>query len=135
MGILFLLWNICLTLDVFEGFFSPLVKVSTFFLGSRCQLEAELRTVLQQRIMVLDGGMGTMVQQHKLEEEDFRGDELKEHPLPLKGNNDLLSITQPDIIYQIHKVLSQGEKTMALLDQTTSSPSASLVSAMQFISL
>ncbi|XP_053269745.1 methionine synthase isoform X1 [Pleuronectes platessa] len=71
--------------------------------GSKCQLESELRTVLQQRIMVLDGGMGTMIQQHQLEEEDFRGDELKEHPLPLKGNNDLLSITQPDIIYKIHK--------------------------------
>ncbi|KAI3365357.1 hypothetical protein L3Q82_010443, partial [Scortum barcoo] len=69
----------------------------------RCPLEAELRAVLQQRIMVLDGGMGTMIQQHKLEEEDFRGDEFKEHPLPLKGNNDLLSITQPDIIYKIHK--------------------------------
>ncbi|XP_062268270.1 methionine synthase-like [Platichthys flesus] len=53
--------------------------------------------------MVLDGGMGTMIQQHQLEEEDFRGDELKEQPLPLKGNNDLLSITQPDIIYKIHK--------------------------------
>uniref|UniRef100_A0A667ZR47 Methionine synthase n=1 Tax=Myripristis murdjan TaxID=586833 RepID=A0A667ZR47_9TELE len=69
----------------------------------RCPLEAELREVLQQRIMVLDGGMGTMIQQKKLEEEDFRGEEFKEHRLPLKGNNDMLSITQPDIIYQIHK--------------------------------
>ncbi|XP_051273084.1 methionine synthase isoform X1 [Dicentrarchus labrax] len=69
----------------------------------RCPLESELRSVLQQRIMVLDGGMGTMIQQHKLEEEDFRGDEFKDHPLPLKGNNDLLSITQPDVIYKIHK--------------------------------
>nr|XP_019938370.1 PREDICTED: methionine synthase [Paralichthys olivaceus] len=76
--------------------------------GCKCQLESELRTVLQQRIMVLDGGMGTMVQQHKLEEEDFRGDELKEHPLPLKGNNDLLSVTQPDIIYKIHKEYLQA---------------------------
>lgn len=58
--------------------------------------------------MVLDGGMGTMIQQHNLEEKDFRGDEFKEHPLPLKGNNDLLSITQPDIIYKIHKVLHPG---------------------------
>ena len=123
MGI-FLLLKVCLTLDVFEGFFSPLEKVSIFSLG--CKLESELRAVLQQRIMVLDGGMGTMIQQHQLEEEDFRGDELKEHLLPLKGNNDLLSNTQPDIIYKIHKVFSQGEKTMALLDQTT---------AMQFISL
>uniref|UniRef100_UPI003AAE88BE methionine synthase n=1 Tax=Centroberyx gerrardi TaxID=166262 RepID=UPI003AAE88BE len=71
--------------------------------GCRCPLEAELRAVLQQRIMVLDGGMGTMIQQRNLEEEDFRGDEFKEHPLPLKGNNDMLSITQPDVIYQIHK--------------------------------
>ncbi|KAL7372014.1 hypothetical protein ABVT39_008476 [Epinephelus coioides] len=71
--------------------------------GCSCPLESELRAVLQQRIMVLDGGMGTMIQQHKLEEEDFRGEEFKEHPLPLKGNNDLLTITQPDIIYKIHK--------------------------------
>ncbi|TNN62845.1 Methionine synthase [Liparis tanakae] len=71
--------------------------------GCQCPLEAELRAVLQQRIMVLDGGMGTMIQQHRLEEEDFRGDEFREHLLPLKGNNDLLSLTQPEIIYQIHK--------------------------------
>ncbi|XP_078134933.1 methionine synthase isoform X2 [Sander vitreus] len=71
--------------------------------GCRCPLESELQAVLQQRIMVLDGGMGTMIQQHKLEEKDFRGDEFKEHPLSLKGNNDLLSITQPNIIYSIHK--------------------------------
>ncbi|XP_028991030.1 methionine synthase [Betta splendens] len=76
--------------------------------GSQCPLEAELRAVLQKRIMVLDGGMGTMIQQHKLEEEDFRGDEFKEHPLPLKGNNDLLSITQPKIIYDIHKEYLQA---------------------------
>ncbi|MEQ2264119.1 hypothetical protein XENORESO_019723 [Xenotaenia resolanae] len=54
--------------------------------------------------MVLDGGMGTMIQQENLEEEDFRGEEFKDHPLHLKGNNDLLSITQPAIIYKIHKV-------------------------------
>ncbi|KAF3854122.1 hypothetical protein F7725_014810 [Dissostichus mawsoni] len=70
--------------------------------GCSCPLEAELRAVLQQRIMVLDGG-GTMIQQHKLEEEDFRGEEFKEHPLSLRGNNDLLSLTQPQIIYTIHK--------------------------------
>ncbi|GLD64257.1 methionine synthase isoform X1, partial [Lates japonicus] len=76
--------------------------------GYKCPLESELQAVLQQRIMVLDGGMGTMIQQHKLEEEDFRGDEFKEHLLPLKGNNDLLSITQPDIIYKIHKEYLQA---------------------------
>uniref|UniRef100_A0AAY4B6K4 Methionine synthase n=1 Tax=Denticeps clupeoides TaxID=299321 RepID=A0AAY4B6K4_9TELE len=53
--------------------------------------------------MVLDGGMGTMIQQRNLEEKDFRGQEFKEHPKSLKGNNDLLSITQPEVIYSIHK--------------------------------
>src|SRR5579864_5276613 len=53
--------------------------------------------------MVLDGAMGTMIQRHKLEEKDFRDDRLKDHPHPLKGNNDLLSITRPDIIKEIHR--------------------------------
>ncbi|XP_072523826.1 methionine synthase isoform X2 [Salminus brasiliensis] len=70
--------------------------------GMSC-IEAELRETIQKRIMVLDGGMGTMIQQRKLEEEDFRGQEFKDHPKSLKGNNDLLSITKPDVIYSIHK--------------------------------
>ncbi|XP_061561263.1 methionine synthase isoform X2 [Phycodurus eques] len=70
---------------------------------SRCLLESELRALLQQRIMILDGGMGTMIQQLNLQENDFRGDEFREHKYTLKGNNDLLSITKPDAIYKIHK--------------------------------
>ena len=58
--------------------------------------------ILSDKIMVLDGAMGTMIQRHKLTEEDFRNDELKDHPSPLKGNNDLLSFTRPDIIKEIH---------------------------------
>jgi 5-methyltetrahydrofolate--homocysteine methyltransferase len=61
-----------------------------------------IQDILKQRIMVLDGAMGTMIQRHKLEEKDFRGELLKDHPHPLKGNNDLLSITRPDIIRTIH---------------------------------
>lgn len=53
--------------------------------------------------MVLDGAMGTMIQRHTLEEEDFRGDRFKDHRHPLKGNNDLLSLTQPQIIKDIHR--------------------------------
>ncbi|XP_041107812.1 methionine synthase isoform X2 [Polyodon spathula] len=68
----------------------------------KLSLEDEIRELLKQRIMVLDGGMGTMIQQHTLEEDDFRGEEFKNHLKSLKGNNDLLSITQPDIIYKIH---------------------------------
>ncbi|XP_028826309.1 methionine synthase isoform X2 [Denticeps clupeoides] len=71
--------------------------------ADKSALEDELRAILQKRIMVLDGGMGTMIQQRNLEEKDFRGQEFKEHPKSLKGNNDLLSITQPEVIYSIHK--------------------------------
>ncbi|XP_032881336.1 methionine synthase isoform X2 [Amblyraja radiata] len=63
----------------------------------------DLKIILQKRIMVLDGGMGTMIQQYKLGEDDYRGDEFKDHPKLLKGNNDLLSITQSDIICKIHE--------------------------------
>ena len=58
---------------------------------------------LNSRILVLDGAMGTMIQTYKLEEEDFRGDRFKDHEILLKGNNDLLSISRPDIIKDIHK--------------------------------
>uniref|UniRef100_A0A8C9T2A6 Methionine synthase n=1 Tax=Scleropages formosus TaxID=113540 RepID=A0A8C9T2A6_SCLFO len=71
--------------------------------GSEASVEDELREIMQKRIMVLDGGMGTMIQQRNLEEPDFRGEEFRNHPKSLKGNNDLLSITQPNIIYKIHK--------------------------------
>ena len=61
-----------------------------------------LINTLHKKILVLDGAMGTMIQCHKLEEEDFRNESLKDHPKSLKGNNDLLSITRPDIIREIH---------------------------------
>jgi 5-methyltetrahydrofolate--homocysteine methyltransferase len=61
-----------------------------------------LSQILKQRIMILDGAMGTMIQRHKLEEVDFRGERFKDHPSPLKGDNDLLAITRPDIIESIH---------------------------------
>ena len=55
-----------------------------------------------ERILIMDGAMGTMIQRHKLEEADFRGEILKDSKILLKGNNDLLSITRPDIIKEIH---------------------------------
>jgi len=61
-----------------------------------------LYKALQERILVLDGAMGTMLQAYKFTEEDFRGERFKDHPTPLKGNNDLLSITQPEAIKTIH---------------------------------
>ena len=58
---------------------------------------------LKERILILDGAMGTMIQNFQLEENDFRGSRFKDHPCSLKGNNDLLSLTQPEIIKKIHK--------------------------------
>jgi 5-methyltetrahydrofolate--homocysteine methyltransferase len=61
-----------------------------------------IHDILRERILVLDGAMGTMIQRYALEEEDFRGERFKHHAHPLKGNNDLLSITRADIIQEIH---------------------------------
>ena len=72
--------------------------------------EKQLKTILSKRIMMMDGAMGTMIQQHHLTEEDYRGKQFSTFASPdgqrelfLKGNNELLSITQPDIIQQIHE--------------------------------
>ena len=62
-----------------------------------------LNKILQERILVLDGAMGTMLQRQKLTEEDFRGEQFKNHPKPLKGNNDLLVLTQPKIVEEVHR--------------------------------
>ena len=62
----------------------------------------ELRDLLAQRILILDGAMGTMVQRHNLVEADYRGERFAAHPKDLKGNNDLLCITRPDVIGGIH---------------------------------
>jgi len=59
--------------------------------------------MIQEKILILDGAMGTMIQGYKLSEQDYRGEEFKDHKMPQKGNNDLLSITRPDIIKAIHK--------------------------------
>lgn len=66
-------------------------------------MQSKIYEILPKRILILDGAMGTMIQRYKLEEQDFRNDALKDHPTPLKGNNDLLSLTRPDIIKAIHR--------------------------------
>lgn len=62
-----------------------------------------LEKLLKEKILILDGATGTAIQQYGLTEEDFRGTEFVGHPLPLKGNNDLLNLTRPDIIREIHR--------------------------------
>ncbi len=63
----------------------------------------DIRTLLKERILIIDGAMGTMIQRYKLSEADFRGERFKDWPSDLKGNNDLLNLTQPQIIEAIHK--------------------------------
>jgi 5-methyltetrahydrofolate--homocysteine methyltransferase len=66
-------------------------------------VESRLRSLLENRILILDGAMGTMIQRYALDEKDFRGDRFADHSKDLKGNNDLLSLTRPDVIEQIHR--------------------------------
>ena len=65
--------------------------------------------ILKEKILVLDGAMGTMIQDYKFSESDFRSSRFEDHPSPVKGNNDLLSLTQPEAIKTIHeKYLEAG---------------------------
>mmetsp|Transcript_37243 Transcript_37243/g.58643 ORF Transcript_37243/g.58643 Transcript_37243/m.58643 type:complete len:1245 (-) Transcript_37243:89-3823(-) len=66
-------------------------------------VEKVLRKLLEEKILIMDGAMGTEIQSFKLEEEDFRGERFKTHPKELRGNNDLLVLTKPDVILEIHK--------------------------------
>ena len=65
--------------------------------------DSRLEQLLARRILVLDGAMGTMIQRHKLTERDFRGERFRDHPRELRGDNDLLVLTRPDVIGDIHR--------------------------------
>lgn len=89
-----------------QTFYWPVIemmsKYYSLFIINFNYLNMDIRELLQQRVLVIDGAMGTMIQQYKLEEEDFRGERFKDWHLDLKGNNDLLSITRPQVIEAIH---------------------------------
>src|SRR5690606_6590419 len=70
--------------------------------------EASLRELLERRIVLLDGAMGTMVQRHGLSEADFRGERFRAHPSDLRGNGDVLVLTRPDIVQGIHAASLQA---------------------------
>lgn len=65
-------------------------------------IRPNIRDILKEKILVLDGAMGTMIQTYNLEEKDFRGERFKDHHCALKGNNDILALTRPDVIDRIH---------------------------------
>jgi 5-methyltetrahydrofolate--homocysteine methyltransferase len=71
--------------------------------AARAERIKRLRELLEQRIVLLDGAMGTMIQQHKLDERGFRGDRFRKHGRDLKGNNDILTLVRPDIVAAIHR--------------------------------
>lgn len=72
-------------------------------MGKKRDMKEQLEKILEQRIMILDGAMGTMIQAYKFSEEDYRGERFKDYEILLKGNNDLLTLTQPEAIREIHK--------------------------------
>ena len=74
----------------------------TRFSGYTTEGGQQLASLLEKQVLMLDGAMGTMIQKHKLEEPDFRGERFADHPSDLKGNNDLLTITRPKLIEDIH---------------------------------
>ncbi|MEP3374019.1 MAG: homocysteine S-methyltransferase family protein [Maribacter dokdonensis] len=69
----------------------------------------DIKEILKERILILDGAMGTMLQRYKFTEEDFRGERFKDWEHPLQGNNDLLSLTQPDAIADVHRQYFDAE--------------------------
>ena len=64
----------------------------------------EIRNILKKQILTLDGAMGSLIQTHSLNESDYRGEILSNHPQDLMGNHDILSLTRPDIIHNIHSL-------------------------------
>ena len=84
---------------------------------------SRLEGLVRERILILDGAMGTMIQQYNLTEEDFRGERFAQIPGQLKGNNDILCLTRPDVIRDIHrKYLEAGAKPIPSVLQASAWP-------------
>lgn len=79
------------------------MSLSSLFLNQLINDRVNIKELLKERILILDGAMGTMIQRYNLTEEDFRGEKFRETAKDLKGNNDLLSLTRPDVIQEIHE--------------------------------
>ena len=79
-------------------------------------MKKTISQVVSERILILDGAMGTMIQQYNLKEEDFRGERFAHIPGQLKGNNDLLCLTRPDVIQDIHRKYLEAGADIIMLD-------------------
>ena len=87
--------------------------LNSFLIINKLYERVKIQDILKERILVLDGAMGTMIQGYGLTEDDFRPPSLKDHSTPLKGNNDILSITRPDIIGAIHRAYFEAGADIA----------------------
>ncbi|KAL5009390.1 hypothetical protein ScPMuIL_014971 [Solemya velum] len=81
----------------------PPTLTETAEISGHLDVTEEIEAIMKERVMLLDGGMGALIQDKKLSEKDFAGTEFANHSKNLKGNNDILCITQPDVIYGIHR--------------------------------
>ena len=79
-------------------------------------MKKTISQIVSERILILDGAMGTMIQQYNLKEEDFRGERFAHIPGQLKGNNDLLCLTRPDVIQDIHRKYLEAGADIIMLD-------------------
>ena len=77
---------------------------------------ATLKQLIDERVLILDGAMGTMIQRYNLSEQDFRGERFAEMPGQMKGNNDLLCLTRPDVIKDIHHKYLEAGADIIMLD-------------------
>ena len=99
------------------------------------KLPGLLRQALASRVVVADGAMGTMLQQYNFSEEDYRGQRFKDYPSSLKGNNDLLSLTQPEAIDEIHRKYFEAgadivDGAIDCLSNSTSQPAIGTLAAL-----
>src|SRR5437879_12342320 len=81
-----------------------------------------LRELLASRIVVLDGAIGTMLQRHRLSEEDFRGERFRDHARLLQGDNDLLSLTRPDVVEGVHRAYLEAGADVITTNTFTATP-------------
>ncbi|HYP34363.1 MAG TPA: homocysteine S-methyltransferase family protein [Burkholderiaceae bacterium] len=81
---------------------ADLIETNTFGATSVAQEDYDLPELLKQRIVIIDGAMGTMIQRYKLQEADYRGERFKDHPRDIKGNNEMLQLVKPEVLREIH---------------------------------
>jgi 5-methyltetrahydrofolate--homocysteine methyltransferase len=103
---------------------SPEYRGAGGLLNMEADRTAELRAILERRILILDGAMGTMIQDYKLDEAGYRGKRFAGWATDVKGNNDLLSLSRPDIIATIHRAyLAAGADIIETNTFNSSAPS------------